>query len=66
MPGPTLEQLAIELKLKTTGGAKFILKSSAIIILIVFQNVYFRPLRVKVKTLISAFGAVSFSSCFSS
>lgn len=38
--------------------AKFILTSSAIIILLVFHNVYFRPLRVKVKTLIPAFGAV--------
>jgi hypothetical protein len=38
--------------------AKFILTSSAIIILLVFHNVYFRPLRIQVKSLISAFGAV--------
>ena len=38
--------------------AKFILTSSAIIILLVFHNVYFRPLGIQVKTLIPAFAAV--------
>ncbi len=38
--------------------AKFILTSSAIIILLIFHKVYFRPLRIQVKTLIPAFGAV--------
>ena len=38
--------------------AKFILTSSAIIILLVFHNAYFRPLRIQVKTLIPAFAAV--------
>jgi hypothetical protein len=38
--------------------ANSILTSSAIIILLVFHNVYFRPLRIQVKTLIPAFGAV--------
>lgn len=38
--------------------AKFFLTSFAIIILLVFHNAYFRPLRVQVKTLIPAFGAV--------
>jgi hypothetical protein len=38
--------------------AKFMLTSSAIIILLVFHNAYFRPLRIQVKTLIPAFAAV--------
>jgi hypothetical protein len=38
--------------------AKFILTSAAVIILLVFNNVYFRPLRIRVKTLIPAFAAV--------
>jgi len=38
--------------------AKFIFTSSAIMILLVFHNVYFRPLRIQVKTLIPASGAV--------
>jgi hypothetical protein len=37
--------------------AKFILTSSAVIILLVFHNYYFRPLRIQVKTLIPASGA---------
>jgi hypothetical protein len=37
--------------------AKFLLTSSAIIILLVFHNVYFRPLRIQVKTLIPASAA---------
>lgn len=35
--------------------AKFLLTCSAILILLVFHNVYFRPLRIQVKTIISAF-----------
>jgi len=38
--------------------AKFVLTSSAIIILLVFHNYYFRPLRIQVKTLIPASSAV--------
>jgi hypothetical protein len=38
--------------------AKFLLTCSAILILLVFHNVYFRPLRIKVKTIIPAFIAV--------
>jgi hypothetical protein len=38
--------------------AKFILTSSAIIILLVFHNYYFRPLRIQVKALIPASAAV--------
>jgi hypothetical protein len=37
--------------------AKFILTSSAVIILLVFHNYYFRPLRIQVKTLIPAAAA---------
>jgi len=39
--------------------AKFLLTTSAILILLVFHNVYFRPLRIQVKTLIPA-SAVAF------
>ena len=35
--------------------AKFLLTCSAILILLVFHNVYFRPLRIQVKTIIPAF-----------
>jgi hypothetical protein len=38
--------------------AKFLLTCSAILILLVFHNFYFRPLRLKVKTLIPVFAAV--------
>lgn len=38
--------------------AKFLLTCSAIILLLVFHNVYFRALRIRVKTLIPAFAAV--------
>jgi hypothetical protein len=35
--------------------AKFILTSSTVLILLVFHNYYFRPLRIQVKTLIPAY-----------
>ena len=44
--------------------AKFILSSSAVIILLVFNNVYFRPLRIRVKTLIPALAAVFIAVLF--
>jgi hypothetical protein len=43
--------------------AKFILSSSAVIILLVFNNVYFRPLRIRVKTLIPVCAASSSPTC---
>ena len=44
--------------------AKSILTSSAIIILLVFHNYYFRPLRIQVKTLIPASSAVFLAVLF--